>query len=42
MRHPRDFFKPLAIEAPEPLREIPVKPQRMIHFLDFSNEKMVA
>ena len=42
MRHPRDFFKPLAIDAPEPLREIPVKPQRMIHFLDFSNEKMVA
>src|SRR5213083_1947000 len=42
MRNPRDFFKPLAIDAPEPLREIPVKPSRMIHFLDFSNEKMVA
>ncbi len=42
MRHPRDFYKPLAIDAPEPLREIPVKPSRMIHFLDFSNEKMVA
>jgi malyl-CoA/(S)-citramalyl-CoA lyase len=42
MRSPRDFFKPLAIEAPEPVREIPVKPSRMIHFLDFSNEKMVA
>src|SRR6187431_3064448 len=28
--------------APEPLREIPVRPSRMIHFLDFSNEKMVA
>src|SRR6266480_4014559 len=42
MRHPREFFKPLAIDAPEPPREIPVKPQRMIHFLDFSNEKMVA
>ncbi len=42
MRHPRDFFKPLAIDAPEPLREIPVKPSRMIHFLDFSNERMVA
>src|ERR687891_981177 len=42
MRHPRDFFKPLAIEAPEPVREIPFKPSRMIHFLDFSNEKMVA
>jgi malyl-CoA/(S)-citramalyl-CoA lyase len=42
MRNPRDFFRPLAIGAPEPLREIPVGPSRMIHFLDFSNEKMVA
>jgi malyl-CoA/(S)-citramalyl-CoA lyase len=42
MRNPRDFFKPLAIGAPEPLHEIPVTPSRMIHFLDFSNEKMVA
>jgi malyl-CoA/(S)-citramalyl-CoA lyase len=42
MRSPRSFFAPLAIGAPEPPREIPVKPSRMIHFLDFSNEKMVA
>jgi malyl-CoA/(S)-citramalyl-CoA lyase len=42
LRNPRDFFKPLAIDAPEPLREIPFGPSRMIHFLDFSNEKMVA
>ena len=42
MRNPRDFLKPLAIDAPEPAREIPFKPSRMIHFLDFSNEKMVA
>ncbi len=42
LRNPRDFFHPLAIGAPEPLREIPFKPSRMIHFLDFSNEKMVA
>jgi malyl-CoA/(S)-citramalyl-CoA lyase len=42
MRNPRDFFKPLAIGAPEPLAQIPFKPSRMIHFLDFSNEKMVA
>ena len=42
MRNPRDFFKPLAIGAPEPLAEIPFTPSRMIHFLDFSNEKMVA
>jgi malyl-CoA/(S)-citramalyl-CoA lyase len=42
MRNPRDFFKPLAIGAPEPLAEVPFRPSRMIHFLDFSNEKMVA
>src|ERR671924_1257001 len=42
MRNPRDFFRPLAIGAPQPLREIPVRPSRMIHFLDFSNEKMLA
>jgi malyl-CoA/(S)-citramalyl-CoA lyase len=42
LRNPRDFFQPQAIGAPEPLREIPVTPSRMIHFLDFSNEKMVA
>jgi malyl-CoA/(S)-citramalyl-CoA lyase len=42
LRNPRDFDKPLAIGAPEPAREIPFKPSRMIHFLDFSNEKMVA
>jgi malyl-CoA/(S)-citramalyl-CoA lyase len=28
--------------APEPAREIEFRPSRMIHFLDFSNEKMVA
>jgi malyl-CoA/(S)-citramalyl-CoA lyase len=42
MRSPRDFFKPLAIGAPEPVREIPVKPSRMIHFFDPSNAKMAA
>ncbi len=42
MRNPRDFVKPLAIGAPDPALEIPFKPSRMIHFLDFSNEKMVA
>jgi malyl-CoA/(S)-citramalyl-CoA lyase len=42
MRNPRDFTKPLAVGAPDPLLEIPVKPSRMIHFLDASNEKMVA
>ena len=42
MRNPRDFGKPLAIGAPTPVLEIPFRPSRMIHFLDFSNEKMVA
>src|SRR5436190_7185854 len=42
MRNPRDFFKPLAIGAPDPIREVPFLPSRMIHFLGFSNEKMVA
>ncbi len=42
MRNPRDFGKPLAIGAPDPILEVPILPSRMIHFLDFSNEKMVA
>jgi malyl-CoA/(S)-citramalyl-CoA lyase len=42
LRNPRDFVKPLAIGAPDPVLEIPVKPARMIHFLDASNDKMVA
>jgi len=42
MRNPRDFFKPLAVGAPEPLTEIPFTPSRMIHFFDASNEKMRA
>jgi malyl-CoA/(S)-citramalyl-CoA lyase len=42
LRNPRDFFHPLAIGAPEPIREVPFKPSRMIHFFDASNEKMTA
>ncbi len=42
MRNPRTFGEPLAIGAPEPLLEIPLKPSRMIHFFDASNEKMRA
>jgi malyl-CoA/(S)-citramalyl-CoA lyase len=42
MRNPRDFLKPLAIGAPEPVREIPVKPARMIHFFDPSNPRVTA
>jgi malyl-CoA/(S)-citramalyl-CoA lyase len=42
LRNPRDFLKPLAVGAPDPLVEIPVKPSRMIHFFDASNEKIVG
>ena len=42
MRSPKDFFRPLAVGAPEPLREVPWRPSRMIHFFDPSNAKMVA
>ena len=42
MRNPRDFFKPLAIGAPDPVAEVPFRPSRMIHFFDASNEKMAA
>jgi len=42
MRSPKDFFKPLAVGAPEPVREIPFPPSRMIHFFPPSNDKMVA
>ncbi len=40
MRSPKDFFRPLAVGAPEPRREIPYRPSRMIHFFPPSNEKM--
>lgn len=40
MKHPRDFFKPLAIGAPEPYRELPTKLERMIHFFPPHVEKM--
>ena len=42
MRDYRDFFKPLAIGAPEPPREIPFRPSRMIHFFDPGNPKMAS
>jgi malyl-CoA/(S)-citramalyl-CoA lyase len=42
VRSPKDFFRPLAVGAPEPVREIPVRPSRMIHFFPASNPKMVA
>jgi malyl-CoA/(S)-citramalyl-CoA lyase len=42
MRSAKDFFRPLAVGAPEPLREIPARPSRAIHFFDPSNEKMAG
>lgn len=42
MRSAKDFFRPLALGAPEPLREIPFRPSRMIHFFDPSNPKMAS
>jgi len=42
MRSPRNFFKPLALGAPAPAHEIPLKPSRCIHFFDPSNPKMAA
>jgi malyl-CoA/(S)-citramalyl-CoA lyase len=42
MRSPKDFFRPLAVGAPEPVRQIPLRPSRMIHFFDPGNEKMVG
>ena len=41
-RNPKDFFRPQALGAPEPVREIPFRPSRMIHFFDPSNPKMAA
>ncbi|HUC31822.1 MAG TPA: CoA ester lyase [Ilumatobacteraceae bacterium] len=42
MRSPRDFFKPLAVGAPQPVHEIPVRPSRVIHFIPPQNDKMLA
>jgi malyl-CoA/(S)-citramalyl-CoA lyase len=42
MKLPRNFFKPLAIGAPAPLRELPPKLERMIHFVPPHVEKVRA
>ena len=42
MKLPRNFFRPLAIGAPAPLRELPVKLERMIHFVPPHIEKLRA
>lgn len=40
MKLPSNFYKPLAIGAPPPIRELPARPERMIHFFPPHNEKM--
>lgn len=42
MKLPRDFYSPLAAGAPEPVRELPVRPERMIHFFPPHLEKIRA
>lgn len=42
MKSPASFFKPLAIGAPEPIRERPIALERTIHFLPPHIEKMRA
>lgn len=42
MKLPRQFFTPLAIGAPAPLRELPVRLERMIHFVPPHMEKIRA
>jgi len=41
-RLPSNFYKPLAIGAPQPMRELPVKLERMIHFIPPHVEKIRA
>ena len=42
MKLPRNFFKPLATGAPAPMRELPVRLERMIHFVPPHIEKVAA
>ena len=42
MKLPANFYKPLAIGAPNPMRELPVRPERMIHFFPPHIEKIRA
>jgi malyl-CoA/(S)-citramalyl-CoA lyase len=42
MKLPRPFFKPLAIGAPTPYQELPVRLERMIHFVPPHVEKIRA
>jgi malyl-CoA/(S)-citramalyl-CoA lyase len=42
MKAPRKFFEPLAIGAPPPYRELPMRLERMIHFVPPHVEKLRA
>jgi malyl-CoA/(S)-citramalyl-CoA lyase len=42
MKAPRKFFEPLAIGAPRPYSETPLRLERMIHFVPPHNEKVRA
>ncbi len=42
MKTPRSFFKPLAIGAPQPFQELPVRLERMIHFVPPHLDKVRA
>ncbi|MCU0494405.1 MAG: CoA ester lyase [Chloroflexaceae bacterium] len=42
MKAPLHFYKPLAAGAPEPLRELPVRPERVVHFFPPHLEKIRA
>jgi len=42
MKTPRAFYQPLAIGAPMPLRELPVRVERMIHFVPPHLDKLRA
>ncbi|WP_436641555.1 HpcH/HpaI aldolase/citrate lyase family protein [Microbaculum sp. FT89] len=42
MKLPRNFYRPLAVGAPEPFREMPVRAERMIHFIPPHIEKVRA
>src|SRR5215472_13864231 len=42
MKAPRRYFDPLAVGAPRPLPELPLRLERMIHFVPPHNEKVRA
>ncbi|MBM3389079.1 MAG: HpcH/HpaI aldolase/citrate lyase family protein [Betaproteobacteria bacterium] len=42
MKLPNHFYKPLAIGAPAPFRELPVRPERVVHFFPPHIDKIRA